>query len=249
MIVRKEEIYIDVNADLGEGMLHDEALMPFLSSCSIACGGHFGNDTSMYKAVQLAKKHDVKVGAHPSFPDTNNFGRKIMTMTKAELSESVYEQISAFFAVCDSEEIPVNHIKLHGALYNYAAKDAATADAVIAAILKTNRRPSLYAPPNSVLSEKAKNILPLVFEAFIDRRYELDLSLVARTQPNAIITDPEDAWRQLKLMVLNQEVVTRNGQVVPIQASTFCIHGDNPEAIAMLRFIQSKLTDHNIRLA
>lgn len=246
--MQNDPIHIDLNADLGEGMPHDEVLMPYLSSCSIACGGHYGNDSSMCDAVRLAKKHNVKVGAHPSFPDANNFGRKIMTMTKAALTESVYAQITSFFSVCASEEIQANHIKLHGALYNYAAKDASTADAVVEAIIATKMRPILYVPPNSILSEKAKNLLPIVFEAFIDRRYELDLSLVSRTQNKAVITNPENAWKQLKSMVLDCEVETIAGQIRPIEATTFCIHGDNAEALAMLRYIHKQLKTHNISL-
>lgn len=246
--MKGDSIHIDLNADLGEGMLHDEALMPYLSSCSIACGGHSGNQSSMREAVRLAKKYHVKVGAHPSFPDTSNFGRKIVTMSKAALTESVYEQITSFFSVCASEEIKINHVKLHGALYNYAAKDALTATAVIDAILATKERPILYVPHNSILSEKAKNLLPIAFEAFIDRRYELDLSLVPRGQSNAVITNTDDAWNQLKSIVLDGEVATIDGQKRPIKASTFCIHGDNPEALAILRFIHEQVGTHNIIL-
>ena len=246
--MQNDPVHIDLNADLGEGMLHDEALMHYLSSCSIACGGHFGNDTSMREAVLLAKMHKVKVGAHPSFPDTNNFGRKIMTMTKAALTESVYEQITSFFSICASEDVQVNHVKLHGALYNHAAKNAPTADAVVEAIVATEVRPILYVPPNSILSEKAKNLLPVAFEAFIDRRYELDLSLVPRSQTNAVITDPENAWKQFKSMALNCQVETTDGQIRPIKATTFCIHGDNPEALAILRFIHKQLKTYNISL-
>lgn len=244
--MQNEAIHIDINADLGEGMPNDKALMPYLSSCSIACGGHFGNESTMREAVRLAKEFNVKVGAHPSFPDTDNFGRKILTMTKAALTESVFEQITSFFKVCASEEIPVNHVKLHGALYNYAAKDAPTADAVVEAIVATKVRPFLYVPPHSILSEKAKNLVPLLYEAFIDRRYNLDLSLLSRTHDQAVITDAEDAWKQLKSMILNGSVVTIDGQVRPITASTFCIHGDNPEAVRMLQFIHQQLQTHAI---
>ena len=244
--MQKEPIHIDLNADLGEGMPHDESLMPYVTSCSIACGGHFGNESTMREAIRLAKKHNVKVGAHPSFPDMNNFGRKIMTITKAALTESVFEQITSFFSLCASEEIEVNHVKLHGALYNYAAKDAPTADAVVEAIVATKIRPNLYVPPNSILSEKAKNLLPLVYEAFIDRRYELDLSLVSRTQANAVITNPKDAWKQLKSITLDREVETIAGEMRSIDAITFCIHGDNPEAVSILRFIHEQLRTHNI---
>jgi UPF0271 protein len=246
--MHREPVCIDLNADLGEGMPYDEAIMPYLSSCSIACGGHFGNESSMREAIRLAKKYNVKVGAHPSFPDMDNFGRKIMTMTKAALTESIFEQITLFFSLCASEEIEINHVKLHGALYNYAAKDTPTAVAVVEAIVATKMRPKLYVPPNSVLSEKAKNLLPLVYEAFIDRRYELDLSLVPRTQTNAVITSPENAWKQLKSMVFDCEVETIDGKIKTIEAETYCIHGDNPEALKILHFIHEQFRTYNISL-
>ena len=172
-----------------------------------------------------------------------------MTITKAALTASVYEQIMAFFEVCDSEAIEANHIKLHGALYNYAAKDAPTADAVVDAIVATKRRPKLYVPPNSILGEKAKNLLPITFEAFIDRRYNTDLSLVSRTGENALISDSDEAWKQLKSMVLDREVETLGGRMTPIEATTFCMHGDNPNAVAMLQFVHKQLAQFNIRVA
>lgn len=246
--MNRKQFHIDLNADLGEGMPHDEALMPYLSSCSIACGGHFGNESTMREAIRLAKKFGVKVGAHPSFPDADTFGRKVLTMTQAALTESVYDQITSFFSVCASEDIQVNHVKLHGALYNYAAKDAMTADAVVKAIVATNVRPKLYVPPNSILSEKANEVLPLLYEAFIDRRYERNLSLVSRNEANAVIMNPANAWKQLKSMILDCEVETIDGQIKPIEAETYCIHGDNPEAVAILGFIHEQLEIHNIIL-
>ncbi|PKA84430.1 UPF0271 protein [Ulvibacter sp. MAR_2010_11] len=239
-------VTIDINADVGEGKGNDAVLMPMLSSCSIACGGHFGTDETMRETVQLAKKFHVKIGAHPSFPDRDNFGRKVLTLTKSELSEAVFNQLLHFYAVCETEEIPVHHIKLHGALYNYAAKDAPTADAIVEAIVATKVRPKLYVPYESILAKKAENLLPLVFEAFIDRRYNDNLSLVDRTLENAIIHDPEAAWLQLKEMVQKGLVTTVNNTKNAITASTFCIHGDHKNALAILTFITSKLKEHSI---
>lgn len=239
---------IDINADVGEGTGNDAFIIPLLSSCNIACGGHVGNEASMRKTIQLAKKYSVKIGAHPSFPDKDNFGRKFLTMTKSELTESIYNQLLAFFAIAETEEATVHHIKLHGALYNYAAKDAPTADAVVEAILATKIRPVLYVPHNSVLHRKAENLLPLQFEAFIDRRYNTDGSLVSRSKQDAILHDKEAAWEQLKLLVQQQKVSAISGNKISITATTFCIHGDHPNSVEILKYIHSQMKAHNFEL-
>lgn len=232
---------IDINADLGEGSGFDEAIMPLISSCSIACGGHYGNEKTMRNTIRLAQKYGVKIGAHPSFPDKDNFGRKIMHLTKQQLTDTLFNQLVHFFAICETEEASINHIKLHGALYNYAAKDAPTADAVVEAIIQTKVRPKLYVQYNSVLHRKAENLLPLAFEAFIDRQYNEDLSLVSRDKNGALIEEPQAAWRQLLKMASENKVKTRLGQEKPIVASTYCIHGDNQQSVEILKYIQQQM--------
>jgi 5-oxoprolinase (ATP-hydrolysing) subunit A len=239
---------IDINSDLGEGAGHDEHLMPLISSCSIACGGHFGDENTMRTAVRLAKEYGVKVGAHPSFPDKDNFGRKRFTITKKELSESVFQQLLSFYSICDSEEYPIHHIKLHGALYNYAAKDAPTADAVLEAIVATKFRPKLYLQHGSILHRKAENLIPLVFEAFIDRNYNDDLSLVSRSNANAHISSPKDAWHQLRSIIENGSITTVDGTKKPITASTFCIHGDNENSVIIMKYIRKQMESQKIAL-
>ena len=239
---------IDINSDLGEGAEHDEHLMPLISSCSIACGGHFGDEDTMRTAVRLAKKHNVNVGAHPSFPDKDNFGRKMFTITKEELIESIVDQLLAFYSICDSEDLPIHHVKLHGALYNYAAKDASTADAVVEAIVATKVRPKLYLQHGSILHRKAENLIPLVFEAFIDRNYNDDLSLAPRGNLNALISTPEDAWHQLYGIIENGFITTVDGAKKPITASTFCIHGDNENSVVILKYIREQMASRKITL-
>lgn len=239
---------IDINADLGEGKPYDEELMQYISSCSIACGGHFGNETSMTTAVRLAKQYNVKVGAHPSFPDKDNFGRKQLTITKEELTESVFFQLLQFYAICENEEISIHHIKLHGALYNYAAMDAPTADAVVEAITQTKLRPKLYVPYNSVLHRKAENLMEVEFEAFIDRRYDNDGKLVTRSEADAIISDPAQAWQQLVNMIVEKKVTTKSGIQIPIKATTYCIHGDHPNSVSLIRYISERFEPHSIVL-
>ncbi len=239
---------IDINSDLGEGTGNDPAIMPLISSCNIACGGHYGDEDSMRTAVRLAQKYGVKIGAHPAFPDKDNFGRKLLTMTKSELYQAVFDQLLQFYAVCETEGATVHHIKLHGALYNYAAKDAPTADAVVEAIVATKIRPKLYVQHGSILAKKAENLLPLVFEAFIDRRYNDDLSLVSRSTEGAVIHDPETAWIQLKEMVLEGQVISIKGVPKEITASTYCIHGDHKNSIAILDYLHSQMEPHSISL-
>ena len=239
---------IDNNSDLGEGAGHDEQLMPLISSCSIACGGHFGNEVTMRTAVRFAKEHDVNVGAHPSFPDKDNFGRKMFTITQEELIESIVDQLLAFYSICDSEDLPIHHIKLHGALYNYAAIDTSTANAVVEAIVATKIRPKLYLQHGSILHRKAENIIPLVFEAFIDRNYNDDLSLVTRGNPNALISTPKDAWYQLYNIIEKGSITTVDGAKKPITASTFCIHGDNENSVVILKYIHEQMVSRKISL-
>ena len=239
---------IDINADLGEGTGLDSLLMPYLSSCNIACGGHFGDEQTMREAVRLAKKHNVKVGAHPSFPDKDNFGRKIMTMTKEELSDAIYYQLLQFLAICETEGVALNHIKLHGALYNYAAKDAPTSDAVVEAIIRLKMRPVMYVLHNSVLHRKAENLLPLKFEAFIDRTYTDDGSLVSRSQPHAVIESTTEAWKQLWQMVSKGMVTSETGNEISIVADTFCIHSDTTNSESILKYLHERLSENKIKV-
>lgn len=239
---------IDINADLGEGIGPDSEVMPLISSCNIACGGHAGDSVSMKKTIRLAQQHQVAIGAHPSFPDRDNFGRVILQMSRPQLTQTIYQQIMEFYSVCNELNATLEHIKLHGALYNHSAKDEATADSVIQAFEQTGLKPKLYVPHNSVLHHKAEPSFPLEFEAFIDRRYQADGSLRSRQYADAIIHDPQQAWEQLEGMVKRQEVTTAQGGLIKMKASTYCIHSDHPNALDILRFIREQMAHHHINL-
>jgi 5-oxoprolinase (ATP-hydrolysing) subunit A len=239
---------IDINADLGEGFPFDVEIMPLISSCSIACGGHFGDDDSMRKAIRMAKRFNVKVGAHPSFPDTENFGRKAIELSEVELQQSLVQQMKNLFSVCGEEQIDVNHIKLHGALYNLAAIDEKIANLVIQSILEVTSTTTVYLPGNSVFYAKAKEILPLKREAFIDRSYTKSGLLVARNLPGAILDTPEKCLKQLVEIVAENKVTTINGNQIPMQAETFCIHGDHPNSVAVLKYLHQNLANYQIEL-
>ncbi len=232
---------IDINCDLGEGMGNDAALMPFLGSCSIACGGHFGNDETMTIAVKLAQQYDVNVGAHPSFPDKENFGRKVMDISRKKLSQSLFQQITDFQIICQTVGMPMHHIKLHGALYNLAAQDAEIAAVVLNVFARCQADVKIYLPDNSAIAILADDYFPIIYEAFADRRYNPDLSLVARNLDNALITDKKLAWQQISSIVKTGKVSTIDGQLINIRADTFCVHGDSENAFNILQYINKHI--------
>ncbi|MEX0997753.1 MAG: 5-oxoprolinase subunit PxpA [Flavobacteriaceae bacterium] len=239
---------IDINADLGEGFPYDEAIMPFISSCSIACGGHYGDENTIRKSLKLAKKNGVKVGAHPSFPDTENFGRKIIEIQPEDLHKSLVNQLQTFFGICDYEGVKVNHIKLHGALYNLAAIDKIVAGIVIQSVLDVNPETTVYLPENSVFFALAKEKVTTKPEAFIDRSYTDEGFLVSRAHPDALLETPEKCLKQLVEMVTSKKVSTLSGKKIPIHAETFCIHGDNPNSVPILKYLHQHLKKHSIEI-
>lgn len=240
-------IIIDINADVGEGLNNEAQLMPYLSSCNIACGGHAGNDQIMAKVVKLAKKHKVKIGAHPSFPDKQNFGRQIVKMSSAELYTSLKQQIRNLMRVLRTEHITLHHIKPHGALYNLAAIDEKTANVILEVVKSIALPLYLYVPYGSVIADLAqKENIKITYEAFADRNYNNDLTLVSRTQDNAIIIDPDRVFKHVYSMISEQKVKTVSGVEVGIKAGTFCVHGDNPEALKLLQNLTEKLHQHHV---
>ena len=240
---------IDINADVGEGQNNEALLMPFLSSCNIACGGHAGDIQSMTDVVRLAKEYKVKIGAHPSFPDRTNFGREVMAMSAADLYSTLKQQIRDLQHVLYTENTQLHHIKPHGALYNLAAKDKKTADVVIE-VLKSIALPiQLYAPYQSVLANRAEDEnIKVTYEGFADRNYNEDLSLVSRKNSKAILSDKRKILTHLIEMIKHENVLTLNAKKVPFKASTFCVHGDTKNAIEILRFLSTELPKHNIKI-
>jgi UPF0271 protein len=239
---------IDINADLGEGSGTDEVIMPLISSCNIACGGHAGDQQSMRTTLELARRNKVKAGAHPSYPDRPNFGRKVLSISSQDLRSSLVDQLSGYRRMADELQLPTHHVKAHGALYNHAAKDHETANILLDAIREVFGPIKLYLPHGSVLHQLADGRFELCFEAFIDRSYESDGSLRSRSHPDAIIHDPELAWIQLYQMLDKGTVSTVVGTEFPMEADTFCIHSDHPNAAGILQHIHLKLKQHRIRL-
>jgi len=221
---------IDINADVGEGFGADEQLMPYLSSCSIACGGHAGNEHSIRQTIRLALKHNVKIGAHPSYPDREHFGRSACTLSHEELLHSLTLQLKTFKQIIEEEGAIWHHVKPHGQLYHDVAKDVKKRDVLIKAIqsAKSGWKPiPIYQPSYSILHHYEG--VSCITEAFIDRRYNDNGTLIDRSEERAVIYNADAAWLQL------QEVMRT------VKASTFCVHGDNSQAEKILKFIREKL--------
>ena len=240
---------IDINADVGEGVGNEPLIMPYLSSCNIACGGHAGSDIIMKETIQLAKKYNVKVGAHPSFPDKENFGRIVLDMSYAELYTSLLDQVLVLKYIAEEEGVVLNHVKPHGALYNLAAKDEKTAQVIVDVIKRMEQPLKLYAPNNSIISKLANNVnVEVINEAFADRNYNEDLSLVSRQKDSALLTQKDEILHHIISMIKHQKVKTISGVEVPIKASTFCVHGDTENAIEILEFLNSELPKNQIKI-
>lgn len=236
---------ININSDLGEGTGVDELIMPLINSCSIACGGHYGTKQTVLETLKLAKKYGLKVGAHPAYPDPENFGRKVLAIPAEELAVSIKSQLSLFLSCCDELAMTINHIKPHGALYNHSAQDKETCDVLLQVYKELNLKCPFYSLPNSLLAQQKNYAIPIIKEAFIDRAYTKDGRLAPRNQVGAVIYEPEVAWKQLEQLINRESVNCITGEVVPIQASTFCIHGDSPNAVAMLTYINKQLQTLN----
>ena len=240
-----ETILIDLNADVGEGIETEEEYMPFLSSCSIACGGHYGDRESMRKSMMLAKHFGVRIGAHPSYPDKENFGRKIMDIDFDTLEQSIVSQLEEFKAVMEEEGMELNHIKAHGALYNKAAEDAVTAHVFIDACNRVFSDYQLYVPFNSVMENVAlERGVRFLNEVFGDRAYNKSGGLVKRTKSGAVLHNPLDILMQIESIALNQQVTTMSGKTIEMHGETFCIHGDNPNAKDVLHYLRTAW-EHN----
>ncbi|MBO6606646.1 5-oxoprolinase subunit PxpA [Psychroserpens sp.] len=245
MVVKR----IDINCDLGEGIGNEAELMPYLSSCNIACGGHAGDKKTMRKVAKLAESFDVRIGAHPSFPDREHFGRIVIPMSSEALKATLVEQIETFQNILRDEGLELHHIKPHGALYNLAAKDEQTAEVLVEVLIQIDLNLILYAPYNSVISKvAAQKGVTIAYEAFMDRNYNDDLSLVSRQEADALITNPETMFEHVNRMINDKQVKTITGRNVKIEAHTFCVHGDGEGVVQNLKYVTKKLQDHNIKI-
>ena len=240
---------IDINADIGEGCFNDKDLFSLISSCNIACGGHFGDKNSIQKSIKLAINNDVKIGAHPSFPDKLNFGRKIIKISSNDLEKSLTSQINLVIKIAKDHNKHIHHVKPHGALYNLAFYDFKTCETIINCIKKIPYRVILFSQYKSLLSNLAsKNGIKIYNEVFIDREYNDDLSLVGRENKNAITTDQDIINKKVLKIIEKNQITSINNVQMNIKADTFCIHGDNPNALIIMKSLMSFLNSHKISL-
>ncbi|WP_417360390.1 5-oxoprolinase subunit PxpA [Galbibacter sp.] len=230
-----------LNCDLGEGTNNEAQIMPLINSCSIACGGHAGDPQSMMRAIVLAKENNVFIGAHPSYPDRDNFGRVPMEMEDKQFILSIQQQLNTFDLLLQKHHMELHHIKAHGALYNEVVNDSNAALRYLKAIELYKTRCCLYVPFGSIIATLAKEHgFRIKYEAFGDRSYRDDLSLMSRAEPGAVIEDEQQVYQQIYAIVTGGCVLSWKGNKVNIKADTFCIHSDTANAVSILKFLQEQ---------
>jgi len=244
---------IDLNADLGEFRTEEEfnnevELLQLISSCNIAAGGHIGDRSSISRVIEHAKKHNVAIGMHPSYPDKPGFGRKPMVISDKKLKNSLRQQINDFMGVASQHSVTVGHIKLHGQLYNDASKSRKLCEMILSIIKEYDLTLNIVGQCNSMLEEVCnEHNQPFIAEAFVDRRYNPDLTLVQRSQANAMINSVNDQVLQAKQIVIDRSIIINN-LPVNIRAETLCIHGDHPGALTSSRLLRSALEAEGIEI-
>lgn len=255
----RRALRIDLNSDLGEGfgpfrVGADDDLFPLISSANVACGFHGGDPMMMAQTVQRAAANGVAVGAHPGFPDRGGFGRRVMLATPAEIHADVLYQVGSLLAFCSAAGVPMQHVKAHGALYNMAVKDRAVADAIAqaVAVVDSSLQGNLwfFALPGSELERAGEAAgLRIAREAFADRAYHNDGSLVARSHPGAVIHDPEIAAARMVRLIETGEVDTLEGGILHMQPDTICLHSDTPTAVPIAQALRAALDGAGIAVA
>ena len=240
---------IDLNADVGEGVGQDPALMPHITSANVACGVHAGSPAVMRETVLLAREHGVAVGAHPSFPDREGFGRRDLRLPPLQIEDIVVSQIEALAAIAAAEDVRLQHVKPHGALFNVAVRDRSVADAIARAIALVDPALILFGLPASELIAAGKTAgLRTACEAFADRAYRPDGTLVPRTQPGALIDDASQVLTRVAAIALERAVIAIDGTRVPITLDTICVHGDTPGAAGLAARIRATLAASGIEV-
>jgi UPF0271 protein len=249
---------IDLNSDVGESFGNyklglDEGVIPLISSANIACGFHGGDPAVMRRTIALAKKHSVAPGAHPGFPDLLGFGRRNMDLSIEEIKDYVAYQVGALQAFAVMEGLTLQHVKLHGALYNMAAKDPAISEAVAEVLARLDDHLILVVLAGSNRDELqrigSRYGIRIAFEFFGDRAYNPDGSLVSRKEAGAVIHDDELAARRIVKLVKEGKVTAKDGTEIELAADTICVHGDNPTAVTLTDKIRETLADSGIEIA
>lgn len=240
---------IDLNADLGEGDAYDEELLQIVSSCNVACGGHAGDVESMTRTVRSAIANGVAVGAHPGYPDRDGFGRQSGFLDGDALYESLTAQVTELADVAAHLGARLTHVKPHGALYNDAVANQALADIIARVTAEVPGEPAFVGMAATELEFAAKRHgLSFISEAFVDRAYEPDGTLVPRKEPGAVHDDLNVATTQAVRLASDGEVTARNGVIIKVRVDTLCIHGDTPGAAQKARAVRDVLESHGVEV-
>jgi len=252
--MKRTGLRIDLNCDMGESPGASaggtqESMMRSITSVNVACGGHAGDEETMRATIEQAMRWRLAIGAHPGYPDRENFGRLELKMPASEIADSVYEQVRAlaeFAADCGARAV---HVKPHGALYNQAARDREIAEAIAAGVGRWRRDVVLVGLAGSQMLDVFREAgFVVAAEAFADRRYEADGTLRSRKFESALIRDPEEAGRQALRIVEHGSVIASDGTEVAVDAQTLCIHGDTPGAAEIAAAVARFLRDAGVRL-
>ena len=245
---------ININCDLGEKSKHhsnkyDPDLLEIVNSANVACGFHAGDDESMNQVIQISKKNNVSIGAHPSFNDPENFGRQRMRLSPNEINKLIIDQYEILQKIADNYGAIVTHIKPHGALNNMACEDSELATTLAQTINAISKDLIYLVPTGSKMEIAAKKLnMKIACEIFADRNYEDDGNLVSRKKPHALITNPEQAKKHVLNMVKNQALNCHSGKQIPCEIDSVCIHGDNESSLATAKFIRDNLRDNGLKL-
>ena len=237
---------IDINSDVGEfpHLLEDGTyyqLMDYITSINIACGGHAGDYNLMKAMIRMGIEKNVNIGAHPGYPDKENFGRKIMVMNPSDIMDTIIKQIEKLFEIAAAEKTELQHVKPHGALYNQAAKSSTIAHAIGLAVKKIDPQLTIVGLSDSLMIDTWKEMgLNVAREAFADRSYEADGSLRNRELENALITNPSQAAKQAMMIIKSGEIISVDGNTISINAQTICIHSDTPNALAIAKAVKNR---------
>jgi len=246
---------VDLNCDMGESFGNykigqDDEVVKYITSSNIACGFHAGDPNVMRYTVKIAKENNVAIGAHPGFPDLQGFGRRKMDIPPEEVKNLITYQIGALQAIAKTEGMILQHVKPHGALYNMMANDKKLGQAVVEAIFEIDKNLILICLANSEIIDIALKLgLKIAREGFADREYNSDGTLVKRGIPGAVISDPDLIAERVVKMIDQQKVETINGKTINLQIDTICLHGDNKNALNVIKAIRKILNEEKIKIA
>lgn len=233
---------IDLNADLGEGIGDDLAMLEIVTSASIACGGHAGNEMIMRNAVRGALANGVRIGAHPGFIDPDHFGRRRLDLPAETICEQVLSQVAVLESIVKGEGGTIAHLKLHGALANMAAEDVSLAEAIFAAVAEHHGKTAILALAGSAQEVAARALgLDVIAEAYADRAYDAAGLLLSRNLPGAVIEDGEAVVARCLRLAEEGEIVAIDGEILVSEARSICVHGDTPGAVALARAVRVAL--------